>query len=429
MCGEVGACSVWTGPAAVTMRRVSGTGRRSARGRLAFCPARFGPDIVGGAEIVLRRMAVGLHERGWDVEVLTSCATDHHGWANVLPPGESVEEGLCVRRFPAVAGDGADRERLERRILAGERLTTAEQQRWMDTGMRVPGLLRHVHAHAAEFRALVYTPYPFWVTYACSRVAPERSVLWTCLHDEPYAGLDLFRPVFSGVAGLLFQSGPEHDLAHRLVGELAPHAEVGCGVEVPARPDPNGFRARHGIRGRFLLYAGRREGAKGWDDLLDAFATATRRHDLPFSLVTMGGGAVRPPAAIADRVVDLGFLPDADRDAAFAAADAYVQPSRYEAFSRTVMEAWLAGTPVIANAASEVVAWHCRRSGAGLLYADQDEFAERLRFVADSPASAVRLVAGGRDYVLRHYRWPAVLDRVEAALERWTRPDLSPAAR
>ncbi len=245
-------------------------------------------------------------------------------------------------------------------------------------------------------------------------------MLWTCLHDEPYAALELFRPVFGGVAGLLFQSAPEHDLAHRLVADLAPHAEVGCGVEVPAAYDPDGFRARHGIRGRSLLYAGRREGAKGWDELLDAFARATTRHDLPFTLVTMGDGAVRPPAAVADRVVDLGFLPAAARDAAFAAADAYLQPSRYEAFSRTVMEAWLAGTPVVADAGSDGVAWHCTRSGAGLLYADRDEFGRHLRFLAEAPVEAARIAAGGRGYVLRNYRWDAVLDRVEAALARWT---------
>lgn len=117
--------------------------------------------------------------------------------------------------------------------------------------------------HAREYRALVFMPYPSWVTAVCSQVDPERSVLWTCLRDEPYAALDLLRPVFAGVGGLLFQSGPEHDLAHRLIWDLAPYAEVGCGVEVPAVYDPEGFRARHGVTGRFLLYAGRREGAKG----------------------------------------------------------------------------------------------------------------------------------------------------------------------
>ena len=67
------------------------------------------------------------------------------------------------------------------------------------------------------------------------------------------------------------------------------------------------------------------------------------------------------------------------------------------------MEAWLAGTPVIANGARRVVRWHCERSRAGLLYEDADELAACLDFVAQQPDEARRLAAGGRDYVLEHY--------------------------
>src|SRR5205807_353287 len=124
----------------------------------------------------------------------------------------------------------------------------------------------------------------------------------------------------------------------------------------------------------------RRHGAKGWDQLLEAFAKASRR-GLPFQLVTLGIGNVVAPPDIADKVIDVGFLSDDERNDAFAAADAYLQPSRYEAFSRTIMEAWLAGTVVIGNGASEVVAWHCRRSGGGLTYDDDYELEECLAFV------------------------------------------------
>jgi glycosyltransferase involved in cell wall biosynthesis len=84
------------------------------------------------------------------------------------------------------------------------------------------------------------------------------------------------------------------------------------------------------------------------------------------------------------------------------------------------MEAWLAGTPVIANGASDVVRWHCERSGAGLVYDDEAEFAECLSFVADAPELARRLAAGGRDYVLSNYTWDRVLDGVEEGLRTWT---------
>lgn len=169
-----------------------------------------------------------------------------------------------------------------------------------------------------------------------------------------------------------------------------------------------------------MLYAGRGEGAKGWEGLLESFARAVLGRGLDLSLVTMGVGEVRPPADVADRVIDLGFLDDADRDDAFAAAAAYVQPSRYESFSRTVMEAWLAGTLVVANGASAVVRWHCERSDAGLVYDDELELEQCLAFVAERPDEASRLARPGRRYVLDDYTRPAVLDRVEATLEEWT---------
>ena len=59
-----------------------------------------------------------------------------------------------------------------------------------------------------------------------------------------------------------------------------------------------------------MLYGGRREGAKGWESLLDGFAEAVRKEDLDLHLVTFGVGEVVPPIDVADRVVDLGFLSD-----------------------------------------------------------------------------------------------------------------------
>ena len=390
-------------------------------GRIAVVPARFGEGMVGGAEIVLAEMGKRLAARGWDVEVLTTCALDHFGWENVLPAGQSVEQGLAVRRFPAVFEDDPERGWLDHAVATGQPLGLQQQQRWINAGMRSPELYHHVLDHGDEYRAVIFGPYVFWPAYAGAQLLPQRSLLWTCLHDEPAAYLDVFGSVLSGIAGLFFQTEPEHALAHRVSARLAPHEVVGCGVEVPEQYDPEGFKERYGLPDRFVLYAGRREGAKGWEDMLAAFGRAVEG-GLPLSLVTFGSGEVRPPESLAGRVFDLGFLPDVERDNAFAAAEAYVQPSRFEAFSRTVMEAWLAGTPVIANGAGEVVKWHCERSGAGLVYDDEAEFVECLRLVAEAPDLARRLAKGGRDYVLDHYTWDRVLDGVEEGIVSWTAP-------
>ena len=395
--------------------------------RLALVPPRYGPDVVGGAELVLREVGQGLAARGWDVEILTTCARDHHTWANEYPAGVTSDGPLTIRRFPVVSDtSGADRARVEAQLLAStfgdsaEWPTLGEQEDWINDGLRVPELYHWVLDHEEEYRAIVVSPYPFWTTFAVGQIAPERTLLRPCLHDEPYARLELFEPLFTGAAGVWLQTEPERELAESRFAMPAHTAVVGEGVPVPEHYDPDGFRARHGLGDRpFVLYGGRREGAKGWDGLLGDFADAVRKEDLDLTLVTFGVGDVVPPPDVADRVVDLGFLADAERDHAMAAAAAYLQPSALESFSRTIMEAWLAGTPVIANAASAVVRWHCERSGAGLLFADRYELEQCLRFVADAPDAAAALAEPGREYVLANYTWPATLDRMEATLEAW----------
>jgi glycosyltransferase involved in cell wall biosynthesis len=370
----------------------------------------------------MREMAFGLRDRGWEVDILTTCARDHHTWVNEYPAGVFVEDGVVVRRFPAVVSTRRiEKAAFEQTLSTGTTPPLPEQERWMNDGVRMPELYHYLLDHAAEYQALVFGPYLFWMAFACSQVAPERSVLLACLHDEPEAYLEIFRPVFSGVAGLLFMTEPEHGLAHRIHDRLAPHDVVGCGLygTDKSQYDPEGFRSRHGIEGPFVLYLGRREGAKGWPELLETFASLILRTNLPLSLVTAGGGAVEAPPSIADRVIDLGFLSDAERDNALAAAAALVQPSRFEAFSRTIMEAWLAGTPVIVNGACDVLVWHCERSGAGLTFDDEFEFEQCLQFVTDDPEAAAALAAPGRDYVLSNYGWDAVLDGIEENLGRW----------
>ncbi len=73
------------------------------------------------------------------------------------------------------------------------------------------------------------------------------------------------------------------------------------------------------------------------------------------------------------------LLPDEERLHALEAATVVVVPSPYESLSLLTLEAFAVGTPVLANARSEVLVDHCRRSNAGLFYADRWEFTEALK--------------------------------------------------
>ena len=384
--------------------------------RIAFVAPRYGPDVVGGAEAVIREAAHSFAERGWEVEVLTTCARDHYTWANHHAAGVTTDGDVTLRRFEVRHDtDRLARDTVEINIQLGVPVSVDDQRVWLNGTLRVPDLFHHLVAHGADYRAIVFAPYLFWTTAVGAQVAPERSIVMPCLHDEHYAYLEVFKPVLENAAQVWFLSEPEHALGHRLA-DLSRHHLTGAGILLPEHHDPERFRSASGIHRPFVFYAGRREAGKGWDMLLDAYRRAVEHHDVQFDLVTSGVGPVIPPASIAARVHDLGFLEEADIPHVFAAASAYVQPSWNESFSRTIMESWAAGTPVIANAKSEVVAWHVERSAAGLLFDDDEELVQALVAVEQQADAVAALAAGGRDYVLEHYTWDLVTDRMEAAV-------------
>ncbi len=392
----------------------------AAVAKLAFVTPRYGERVLGGSESMAREQARGLAARGHQVEVLTTTARDHHTWANDLPAGVEEDGAVTVRRFETVPrSDPVAWAGFERRIFAGDDLDDAEELAWINSRLRVPDLYFHLAGEGRDYDAIIFSPYLFWTTLYCIGLVPERSILIPCLHDEPYATLRSVRAALAGAAEVWFLSEPEHQLGHRLA-PLPRHRLVGSAVHVPDTYDPEGFRERHGIERPFVLCAGRREEGKGWSQAVRGFGAAIVSHGLDLDLVSIGVGDTNIPPVLDRRIIDLGYLEDDEVSNAFAAAEAYLQPSPNESFSRTIMESWLASTPVIANMGSEVVAWHCERSGGGLVYGDEIEMGECLRMIAEAPKLATELAASGREYVLGNYTWPKILDGVERALERFS---------
>jgi glycosyltransferase involved in cell wall biosynthesis len=93
-------------------------------------------------------------------------------------------------------------------------------------------------------------------------------------------------------------------------------------------------------------------------------------------------------------------------------------PSPYESLSLLALESFAVGTPVLANARSEVLVEHCRKSNAGLYYADRDEFVEALKVLNADPRLRAKLGRNGRDYVRSNYRWDVILAKYERMFSR-----------
>ena len=69
--------------------------------RLAFvCPRLAGEGAVGGAETLLKNLALHAAARGVAVDFLTTCAQSHFTWENTLPAGVRRMDGMDVHFFP-----------------------------------------------------------------------------------------------------------------------------------------------------------------------------------------------------------------------------------------------------------------------------------------------------------------------------------------
>jgi len=163
------------------------------------------------------------------------------------------------------------------------------------------------------------------------------------------------------------------------------HVPLGVAV-TPAEP---AARRRFGLDRPYLLFVGTLEPRKNLARLVAAVAQLPTDHVLAVAGLD-GWGDASPPAG--DRVRLLGFVTDAERDALYAGADAFVYPSLREGFGLPVAEAMAHGTPVVTSrgTSTEEVA-----GGAAVLVDPYD-----VEAIAEGIAVALvqrdRLVAAGR---------------------------------
>ncbi len=231
--------------------------------KIAYVCPRYAAGAAGGAENLIQSWAERMRDRGHRSEVLTTCARDHTTWKNELPPGEVTVNGIKVRRFEITSHDREKQDFFGEKIIHGQPLTRAQEEEWIDAVARSESLCDFIDQHRDEFDLFIFAPYLFGITYRGMKIAPERSILVPCLHDEPYAYLKIFQDLFSQAGGVFFNSASEQALAHRIFAiDRERSCRVGMGIELPGQLRPESFREKFAIDSPYLLYAGRREGGR-----------------------------------------------------------------------------------------------------------------------------------------------------------------------
>ncbi len=215
------------------------------------------------------------------------------------------------------------------------------------------------------------------------------------------------------------------------ISEAAAAAPRALGLSVTVIPsaveampaDPEGMRelrTRFGLEGRRVLVTAAALSPEK-DPLTLIEAVAVLRRDHPDVLCLHCGADGAAAGAARARVAELG-LEDHYRFAGFqprvadalALAEAYVSSSRFEALGTSVLDACLAGLPVVATDVGghrEILA-----PDRGLLApaGDAAALARRVAWVLDHPEAARAMGERAREMAAREYAVPAMVARYES---------------
>ena len=389
--------------------------------RIAFiCPRFAEQGTVGGAETLLKALAERAVAAGRDVEFLTTCATNHFTWENSVPPGTRTIGNLKVSFFPV----DDDRDvttflTVQGSIDKGVKISRADEEAWITHSVNSRALIAYLRENIDRFDRVIMGPYLFGIVYFASQIAPKKTFLVPCLHDEAFAYLSIMRDMFHSVAGYLYNTNPEKELARRLYDLPDGGAVVGLGLD-DFTADATAFARRHNITHPYVVYSGRRETLKGTPLLTHYMHTFRERSGRDIRLVFTGSGTIEAPDALRDAILDVGFVSESEKHEAMAGAVCFIHPSINESLGIVLLEAWLARTPALVHAKGVVLRDQCRRAGGGLWFRHYPDFEECLTRLLDDTELRNRLGASGRQFVLDTYSWAAVEQRLFAALDATT---------
>jgi glycosyltransferase involved in cell wall biosynthesis len=389
--------------------------RRPARRkpRVGIVVQRYGPGITGGAEALAAQVVARLRTH-WDIQVLTSCATDHLTWANALPAGESRVDGVSVLRFTNLRPRPMRELNARSRQLFGHSLDLGEEEAWMALqGPILPGLWRHLSERGGEYDGFVAFTYLFVSTAWSVPLVGDRTLLVPTAHDEEPLRFDAYAEVFERPRALLLLTPEELDLIDRRFPRHARARVVGVGVEPPA-VEPGRFRTRFELPGDYLLFVGRVERGKGIPGLLEGYRRLRAALPDAPTLVLAGDASMDVRA---EGVRMLGRVSEQDKWDGLAGALAAVVPSPRESLSLLALEAFAVGTPMLGNAVSDVLRGHVERSRAGGTFQDAASFVEAVARVRRERAAMAR---AARRYASR-YRWERVVDAYREEMDAMVR--------
>lgn len=376
--------------------------------KIGFVISWYGDDIAGGAENMLRDLTTELHRKNIPVEILTTCAKEFRSDWNENYYKEGIylnRNNIPVRRFSVRKRDKRAFDYVNYKFMNNIPVTYDEEKIFLREMINSNGLYRYMRENSDDYSLFVFIPYMFGTTYWGMRLFPEKSILISCLHDELYAYMKHFRKLFPKIAGMVFNSEPEKNLAEKLYNlQKVETLTAGIGMNTDISGNPDDFRRKYNINEPFILYSGRKDSGKNIDTLIRYYAEYVRRKNTDLRLVMTGGGKkVR-----AYNIIDLGYVPEQDKYNAMSACEFLCQPSVNESFSLVIMENWLCKRPVLVNENCSVTQDFVTKSDGGLYFSNYPEFEVCVDYLLTNRDVADKMGVNGCEYVKDNFDRDAV---------------------
>ncbi|MBD0373044.1 MAG: glycosyltransferase family 4 protein [Pyrinomonadaceae bacterium] len=396
--------------------------------RVAVIVQRHHESVVGGSEALAWQYATLLKD-AYDVELLTTTAIDISEWANVLPEGSEIKEGVRVRRFKVSLGRTPYWGRLHDRLVLDYRpldaqgrlqfrnLKTTRYQKWslsfQEEFIRTQGpysasLIEFLRQTWADYQAIIFVTYLYPTTYFGLLQVPTGSgLLVPTLHNEAPAYFSAYKHAAHRAHSIIWLTEAERRLGEDLWGHT-PGRVVSMSVET-------GLRKPAQSSGPYLLYCGRIDPNKGCRQMFDYFIRYKKDFPSGLRLVLAGKDDIPVPE---DADIEFrGFVSDEEKYGLMAGAKLFLMPSPNESFSIVTLEAMAQRTPVLAYGASDVLADHIKQSGAGRIYGDYPSFAAALNSMLSNNSELSAMGEMGREYVVSRYTKESVRNALLEAVE------------
>ncbi len=424
--------------------------------KIAFIVQRYGAEILGGSEYHCRLIAERLAPRH-QVEVLTTCAADYVTWKNEYAEGADRIRGVTVRRFAnARMRDIHAFNRYSEWIFTSAHTRDDEMEWLRQQGPWCPALLDTSSATSTSTTSSYSSPTctrrlclarasrRTRASLCQRRTTNRRSTSTSIRSSSAFPPASLTTPTSNGgssrrisrfarsrkkllVAASICQEctrrfatkGRADRIRRRRQNHPIRATRPATNRWPTKSPQASGRIWHSAVRrsavgivctGRSLLYGGRIDPGKGCEELIEYFSSYVQEGG-DATLALMGVKLMPLPEEPFIRFA--GRLSDQERLQALEAATVVVVPSPYESLSLLALESFAVGTPILANARSEVLVDHCHRSNAGLYYADRDEFMECLKLLIADPHLRESMGRNGRRYVRQNYRWDVILAKYE----------------